>query len=144
MAYAKSFEIRWSDLDPNRHLRGTAYEDFATHVRFSYLAERGFPVQRFAELGIGPVILKLEIGFFREAVLGDTLAVGLEMAGMTKDRSRFRFHHDITKSDGTRSAQIDVDGAWLDLSRRKITTPPEDLRRAMEEMPRAQEFADLD
>lgn len=43
LAYRLSFIPRWADLDPNRHLRHTAYADYATPVRFSYLTENGRP-----------------------------------------------------------------------------------------------------
>ncbi|MCP4204821.1 MAG: acyl-CoA thioesterase [bacterium] len=59
--FAQTFHVRWADLDPNRHMRNTAYLDYATEVRFAYLAENGFPQARFAEDNFGPVIFREEI-----------------------------------------------------------------------------------
>ena len=30
--FTRSFEVRWADLDANRHLRHTAYLDYATRA----------------------------------------------------------------------------------------------------------------
>ena len=41
MTYFKEFEIRWSDLDANRHLGNSAYTNLMSHTRMSYLFEIG-------------------------------------------------------------------------------------------------------
>ena len=40
--YYKEIEIRWSDMDANRHLANTAYLDFGGHTRIDFLASLGF------------------------------------------------------------------------------------------------------
>ena len=40
-------------------------------------------------------------------------------------------------------AQLVLLGGWLDLGRRKLTPPPEELQRAMISMPRADPYEDL-
>ena len=40
------FDVRWADLDPNQHVRHTAYADYGTHVRMSWLASAGFDAAR--------------------------------------------------------------------------------------------------
>ena len=39
--YKKKVEIRWSDLDPNFHLRHSVYYDWGAFVRMSFLTEHG-------------------------------------------------------------------------------------------------------
>ncbi|MEJ7660540.1 MAG: hypothetical protein WKG07_13460 [Hymenobacter sp.] len=39
--------------------------------------------------------------------------------------------HTIYKADGRVAATVEVDGAWLDLDRRKLTAPPAELAQAL-------------
>ena len=39
--YTKKFEIRWNDLDANKHLGNSAYIEFMSHTRMSFLTEYG-------------------------------------------------------------------------------------------------------
>ena len=38
VAFTCPFEVRWADLDGNRHVRNTAFSEYATHTRFRLLA----------------------------------------------------------------------------------------------------------
>jgi acyl-CoA thioester hydrolase len=40
--FTKEFDIRWSDLDANRHLANSAFINFMSHTRMAYLIENGF------------------------------------------------------------------------------------------------------
>ena len=47
MAYEKSFEVSWAQLDANNHMANTAYLDICVDVRFSYFASQGFVASEF-------------------------------------------------------------------------------------------------
>ena len=53
------------------------------------------------------------------------------MTAGTPDGARWTIEHTIYKADGRLAATVTVDGAWLDLDRRKLTTPPAELAQAM-------------
>lgn len=139
--FSKRFEVRWADLDANRHLRNTAYLDYATHVRFAYLAENGFPSSRFGELGFGPVILREEMTFAREVGTNDELTVDYRLAGLSEDGRRFRLRHRVFRRDGVEAARIDTEGGWLDLGRRRLRPPPPELAAVLERLERTSDFA---
>ena len=40
-SYIKPVEIRWSDLDPNFHVRHSVYYDMGAYIRMSFLTENG-------------------------------------------------------------------------------------------------------
>ena len=42
--YKKQFEIRWSDVDANKHLANSAYTNFMSHTRMAFLMEFGFTI----------------------------------------------------------------------------------------------------
>ncbi|HEX8425614.1 thioesterase family protein [Hymenobacter sp.] len=143
MPYEKTFTVRWADLDPNKHMRHSAYTDYATQVRLEYLTEQGFSMEEFTRLGIGPVLFREDTRFLKEITLSETIRVTAELAGMNADGSRWRIIHTIYKADGREAATVTVDGAWLDLNLRKLTVPPTELMTAFTEFPRHTSYADI-
>ena len=91
--YTKEFEIRWNDLDANRHLANKAYIEFAAHTRMSYLIEKGFDQRLLGKLNIGPVVFYEHIYYFKEVFSGKPVTVSLELKGMSEDGMFFEFHH---------------------------------------------------
>ncbi len=131
MVYRKSFVVRWSECDLNGHMRNTAYSEYGIETRVGFLADGGFPVARFAELGIGPVIQREEIDYLQELRLGEAVEVDLKALGTSPEGARFKLAHDFFARGGTRVARIVLLGGWLDLRRRKLTAPPPDLHQLM-------------
>ena len=132
--------IRWADIDANRHLRHSAYYDFAAAMRMTLLIERGLTSSRLEELQVGPILFREEAIFKREILLEDTLTIDVQVAKSTQDFSRITFRHHIIKGDGTVAAIITVDVAWIDLIRRKLTNPPDLVRAIFDEFPKAEDF----
>jgi acyl-CoA thioester hydrolase len=54
--FLKEFEVRWSDVDANRHLANSAYINFKGHTRMAFLMELGFDHRLMAENKIGTVV----------------------------------------------------------------------------------------
>jgi len=143
MTFQKTFEVRWADLDANRHVRHTVYNEYATHVRFSYLASQGFDERAFRERDIGPVLLREEITFHREVMGGDSLTIDIKLAGLSPDGGRFRISHDVVRSDDIKAATVVVDGGWLELVSRKLVPPPPDLFEVLRRATRSEDFESL-
>ena len=53
-AFEKNIEIRWSDLDPNHHLRHSAYYDYGAYSRICFLNEHGLTAEIMLQHNIGP------------------------------------------------------------------------------------------
>lgn len=143
MPYEKTFTVRWADLDPNRHMRHSAYTDYAAQVRLEYLADQGFSMDEFARLGLGPILFREDTRFMKEVGLSELIRVTAELAGMSADASRWCIIHTIYKADGQQAATVTVDGAWLDLKLRKLTSPSEKLLAAFSNIPRHTSYADI-
>lgn len=143
MPYEKSFTVRWADMDPNVHLRHSAYTDYAAQVRLDFLADQGFSMKQFAELAIGPILFREDTRFFKEVHMSETIRVTAELGGLSDDGSRWRIIHTIFKADGREAAVVAVDGAWLDLRLRKLTVPPQALTAAFANVSRHATYADI-
>ena len=57
-----------------------------------------------------------------------------------EDGSRFLIRNEIYRSDGKLVARVTSAGGWLDLSSRRLATPPEGLWKAMQSMPKTYDF----
>ncbi len=142
-SFARTFQVRWADLDFNAHMKNTAYLDLGPDVRMMFFAENGFPVQEFERLRIGPVILRDELDYYRELRLLEPVTVDLVLAGLSKDNKRFRIRNHFFRGDGKMAARVTSTGGWLDLEARKLIVPPDALLQALLAMPRSEEFETL-
>ncbi|MBT8185736.1 MAG: thioesterase family protein [Eudoraea sp.] len=125
--YIKEFEIRWSDIDANRHLANSAYISFMTHTRMAFLWEIGLNQKTLQQQQIGPVVFYEHMYYFKEVFPGKPIRVSLEVAGLSKDGMFFEFRHNFYDSQGKNVAHCEMAGAWMDLSTRKLTALPEEL-----------------
>jgi acyl-CoA thioester hydrolase len=141
--YAKEFLAGWGAMDFNGHLANRAYLDLAADVRMAFFAEHGFPPGEFRRLGIGPVVRKDELEYFREVGLHDTVTVTHAALAMSPDGSRFVLENEIWTPVGERAATVRSTGGWLDLRARKLVAPPALLLAALAQVPRAAGFVAL-
>lgn len=75
--FERQIEIRWSDLDPNQHLRHSVYYDWGAYMRMCMLSEAGMTTQALQTIGIGPILLREECVFRRELHFGDTVKINV-------------------------------------------------------------------
>lgn len=126
MQYEQTFDVRWADLDANRHLRNTAYSEYATHLRFRFLADHGYDQARFGQLQIGPVVFREETRFLKEVLASDRITVGMEVREMTR-QGKWHIRHPVRRGDGQLAAVVDLEGAFFSLATRRLTRPPAEL-----------------
>lgn len=134
-------QIRWSDIDQNRHLRHSAYYDFGALVRMEFLNQHGLTTEKMEELQIGPILFREEALFKREIKLEDKLVVDVEIVSARGDYSRWSLRHNFIKEDGITAAIINLDGAWLDLSKRKLAQPGEFIKEIFKAFPQSKDFS---
>lgn len=132
--------VMWSQLDVNRHLRHSAYADFATQARLELLNQNGLSIERMAELNLGPVLFREESNYHREISATDTIQVSCLLRRARKDGSRWAFEQKIYRGDGVLAATIYVEGAWLHLQHRKLTQLPQPLAEAFHRLDRTPDF----
>jgi len=138
--FSKIFETRWSDFDANHHMRHTVYNDCAAQLRLDLLIDNGFDMKTLSKLGLGPVLLREETKFIKEVNIGENLTVDVEVIGLSKNGARWNMLHHIYKNDDVLAAIITVEGAWIDMKLRKITSPPEELNNKFVENYKSDNF----
>ncbi|MCD6178686.1 MAG: thioesterase family protein [Bacteroidales bacterium] len=141
--YSKIFEVIWADMDPNRHMRHTAYNDYAAQVRVTFMADNGLNLEEMEKLQLAPVLFKEETRFLSEVRMGEKIKVDLQISGLSADGERWQMVHHIYKSDGKLSAVISVDGAWIDMTKRKLKPPPINIADNFNELPKTDNFKEI-
>src|SRR5262245_13556939 len=94
-AFVREFLVGWGDLDSNSHMKNTAYLDYAATTRMSFFSDKGFSVNRFRELKLGPVAFKDEVKYLKELFLLDKFKVNFMLDGMSQDGIMFRLVNEI-------------------------------------------------
>lgn len=138
--YLKSFEIRWSDLDANRHLGNSAYIDYMSHTRMAYFYENGFSQEILNAHDLGPVIFYEHVYYLREILPGAEVRVSLELKGMSEDGMFFEFHHNFYDQKGKHLTHCEMMGGWINLKTRKLTSLDEALLTNFQALERAGDF----
>jgi acyl-CoA thioester hydrolase len=142
--FIKEIQVRWSDLDPNVHLRHSVYYDWGAFCRIAFLEQFNLSTEVMHRLQIGPILFREECVFRREIRLGDKVTINLEVLKAKRDYSRWTIQHTVVKSGDIVSAILTVDGAWLDTAKRKLVTPPKQVADTFVQMPTHENFQWLD
>lgn len=134
-------KVMWSQIDANRHLRHSAYADFAAQARVEMLEALGMTAAVMAQNRIGPILFREETVYLREVRPGDTVKVTCSLSKCRKDGSRWSFVQCIYRGDDVLAAEVTVEGAWIDMDKRKLTFPPKDFnQRFLDELPKTEHF----
>ncbi|WDF53881.1 acyl-CoA thioesterase [Mucilaginibacter sp. KACC 22063] len=135
-------QVLWSQIDANQHMRHSAYADVAAQARLNMLEEVGLNPLTLLNARIGPVLFKEELFYLREIALGDIIKVGCELYRSRADGSRWSIRHEIYRGDDVKAAIINVDGAWIDMDKRKLTLLPEELSALFAASPRSSDYVE--
>jgi acyl-CoA thioester hydrolase len=138
--YKTPLNIRWADIDANRHLRHSVYYDFAAAMRMTILNSKGLTTEKLMEYHIGPILFREEAIFKREVKLEDNVEIDVQLSKCMPDYSRWSLRHNITKPDGSLCTIITVDGAWMDLEQRKLTIPNDFIQSIFADFPKSADF----
>ncbi|RNI28991.1 acyl-CoA thioesterase [Rufibacter latericius] len=132
--------VIWAQVDANMHLRHSAYADFAAQARISMLDSLGLNFKVFQHLKLGPILFREELQYLREVGINDTIKIESVLTKSRPDGSRWSIRHELYRGDGVKAAIINVEGAWIDLAKRKLAALPEDLAQKFMSLPQAEDF----
>ena len=138
--FSRTIQIRWSDMDANRHLRHSAYYDYAAAMRIMVLGDNGLTLKKLEEFEIGPILFREEAVFKREIRLDDKITVDVVLVKSTANFSRWSLRHHFIKDDGIVAAIINIDGGWLDLIKRKLIVPNELVQSIFASFPKTPDY----
>ena len=140
MSFKKQFEVRWSDIDANRHLANSAYQNFMSHTRMAFLLKNGFTQKELAQYNLGPIVFYEHIYYFKEILPEDTVEVTLKLKGLSEDGMFFSFEHDFYNQNGKNCARCEMMGSWIDMKTRKLTALPKHLLKPLDLLEKTEDF----
>ncbi len=143
-SFNRVMQVRWSDLDPNFHVRHSVYYDWGACCRVEYLNMIGFSGEVMQQLQIGPIIFREECLFRKEIRMNDKVVIELRILKAKKDFSRLSFQHRIMKNGDLLAATLTVDFAWMDMVKRKLVVLPGEIQQMFLEAPLTEDFQWVD
>lgn len=84
-SFLKQIDVRWSDLDPNFHVRHSVYYDYGAFCRICFLREHGVDAAFFSQYHFGPILFREECIFRREIKLDDVVTIDLQPVKARED-----------------------------------------------------------
>jgi len=133
--------LRWSDLDPNFHLRHSSYYDLAAQERINILHQYGITIEVMKDENVGPVLFKEQCEFKREIHLNSKIHVVTHLLNMKKDGSFWIIQHEFISDQDKLHALLKVEGSWIDTIKRKLARPvPDVIFQGLEKFPKTGDF----
>ncbi|MDI1316837.1 acyl-CoA thioesterase [Flavobacterium sp.] len=142
--FTKEVSVRWSDLDPNFHVRHSVYYDFGAQHRVEILEQLGLNMRIMQENNFGPILFREECIFRKEIRQNTKVFISTKVGKIRDDASRWTLVHELKNEKEELLATITVDGAWMDTKLRKIANPtPQIAIDVMNLMPKSDHFTQL-
>ncbi len=139
--FVKEISLRWSDFDPNFHVRHSVYYDFGAQHRVEILQKLGMTMQVMQEQHFGPILFREECVFKREMKMNQKFFISTSVGKIKEDASRWTLIHNFINENKDVIATITVDGAWMDTKLRKIANPtPQIAKVIMNKLPKTENF----
>ena len=139
--FSLPIQVRWSDIDQNRHLRHSAYYDYGATARIVLFSESGLPNSKLEEFHIGPILFREEAVFKKEIKFEDKITIDIQLTKALPDFSRWSLRHHLYKDKNVLAATINMDGAWIDIVKRKLAIPDPFIQKIFDNFPKAEEFS---
>ncbi len=133
-------QLRWSDLDPNFHIKHSVYYDWGASLRIDFFVANGLTIELMHQHNIGPILFREEAIFRKEVLMKDKVKINIEITKAKRDYTRWSIRHTITKNDEILATIINVDGSWINSIERKLAAPNQIFELAFKNMPIADDF----
>ncbi len=143
MAYTVSFKSKWADFDANKHMRHSAYNDYAAECRIRFFNTHGLPPEFLEKHNFGPILFEENTRFYREIKMGESLSVEVRLSATSNKGERFKMVHHLYREDAILAAEIHVYIAWIDLSKRKLMAPPQEAIEMLQHLEKTEGFEEI-
>jgi YbgC/YbaW family acyl-CoA thioester hydrolase len=126
-----TLQVRGYELDGFAHVNHAAYLNYFEHARYLALDHGGFPLPALLERGWGIHVVRIEVDYRRELVLGDSIHVTTWVDHWRASSMTLR-QVAVRQRDGEVAAEASVVAVWIGQDGRPMRIPDE-ARRALAE-----------
>ena len=136
--YSKRFEVPSDAIDRQGHVSNLAYVGWMQDLAIEHSAAAGWPMDRYAALGVGWVVRSHFIEYLRPAFARDQLSAHTWVPQFD-DRTTPRRYLFVREGDRQVLAQAETRWVFVDLTSGRRRALPRDLLDAFEGVPDEQE-----
>lgn len=115
-------EVRPTEIDALGHVNNAKYLEYLEWGREEWYQEAGIPFDELTAIGIGTVVVRIEINYRKEARLGDRLLVVTEP--YCKGNSSYLLQQKIYNQHQERVADAIITGVTISLEKRASVPLP--------------------
>jgi len=137
------FEVRWSEIDANRHMANSAYVQRCIDCRVHFFKISGLSNKIMTEQ-IGPVIFHEHYYFMREMHMGDKARMNMRLKGNSADYKFAEFDICMYKQSGELAMFSTLVFTLMDLNSRKIILPNEDVIGFYNQLEKSEDYKVFD
>jgi YbgC/YbaW family acyl-CoA thioester hydrolase len=129
MLYKYDIIIKEQHLDSYGHVNNAMYLSLYEEARWEAITAGGYGYKVVHETGMGPVILAIDLKFFKELNLRETITVNLEM--ISYEGKIFKMKQQMLKANGEVASEMILTAGFFDLKNRKLILPNEAWLKAI-------------
>ena len=118
-----SIKINARHLDVFGHVNNATYLQFYEDARWDFIEKGGFGYERIMKDQVGPVILRLSIDFKKEILNQEEISIESTLKEIRASRI-MSIKQTMVKKDSSIASTLDITMGLMDLSSRKLITPP--------------------
>lgn len=121
--------VREHHLDTFGHVNNAVYLEILEEARWEIITSNGFGLKDIARTGMGPVILEIQIRFFKELKLRQNIVIKTQSTPLQSKVGILKQW--IENEDGEKCCEADFKVGLFDLKQRKLIAPTSEWKKAL-------------
>lgn len=130
MSFTYDLVIKEHHLDSYQHVNNATYLALYEEARWELITQRGYGYDVVHKTGLGPVILEVQLKFFKELNLREKIKITFEL--LSYEGKIFKLKQQMIKTNGDIASEVILTGGFFDLKARKLILPNEAWLHAVE------------
>lgn len=113
--------IREHHLDSFGHVNNATYLSIFEEARWEFVTARGFGLDRIQVLGVGPIVLEVQVKFLKEIVLRQSVIIESQLLSYEKKIGTMQ--QVIVDAAGQRYCEAHLTFGLFDMKQRRLILP---------------------
>ncbi len=129
MVFEYEILIREHHLDSYGHVNNATYLALFEEARWEAITQKGYGYKKVQETGLGPVILEINLKFFKELKLREKIVITLEVISVEGKICILR--QQMLRENREVASEVTLTTSFFDLKNRKLILPNAEWLKAI-------------
>ncbi|NNF02706.1 MAG: thioesterase family protein [Bacteroidia bacterium] len=138
--FSRTFEVGWSELDPNRHMANVAYFRFYNNVRISLFHHFGITQDYLSNNKLAPTVISEHNYYIKEILAEDQITIDVLLLGESESKKVHRFAQHIYSNNGELQTFYYLNFGFINMETRKLVSNDAVMEKLFLNMPRSQSY----